>query len=246
MKFIIIITIIAIVNGAYMIPSVAQEMKSGADLSFLLGVNIGATTPVPIPGDLNITKYNPKLNPKLGANLGWFFTEHWGIGTGLTLDWKGMNVHTEVTQVHLSVDVPNVGTLTGYVTGRNTTQVTTIYLTQPVYGTYRFNRKWQVKAGVYLAEALHRKFKGDVTDVEIRVESPVSQVRKVSYATLDYSDHARKFDVGLLVGGEFRMNKHVGFYADFTWGFNPYFSTDVPIHFVIRNIYGSVGVTYRL
>ncbi|MCD7972717.1 MAG: PorT family protein [Candidatus Azobacteroides sp.] len=223
-----------------------QESEAGLDLSFIAGVNIGATTPVPIPGDLKITKYNPKFNPKLGANLAYFFNENWGIGTGLTVDWKGMNVHTKVTDVHLSIDVPNLDTLTGYVTGRNTTQVNTFYLTQPIYGIYRFNPKWRVKTGIYIAEALSTKFKGDVKNVDIIVETPVSQEREVPYATLDYSDDVHTFDLGLLVGGEFRMNNHVGFYADFTWGFIPYFSGKVPIHFTMRNIYPSIGITYRI
>ncbi|MCD8041872.1 MAG: PorT family protein [Tannerellaceae bacterium] len=241
-----ILIIIGIVIYTMVSISFAQEMNPGVDFSFVVGLNIGATTPVPIPKELDITRYNPKFNPKLGANLAYFFNDRWGIGTGLTLDWKGMNVHTKVDEVHLTVDVPNTGTLTGYVTGKNKTQVNTVYLTQPIYGLFRINPKWQLKGGIYLEEALHRKFKGEVSDVEIFVESPVMQKREFSYATLDYSDHARKFDIGLLVGGEFRMNQHVGFFADFNWAFIPYFSSNVPIHFTMRNVYFSFGATYRI
>ncbi|MCD8193650.1 MAG: PorT family protein [Tannerellaceae bacterium] len=245
MRYRIMIVCAGIVGWFCSVTSQAQEMERGVDLSLLFGDNIGFTTPVPIPDQLNITKYNPKFNPKFGVNLAYFFTEKWGIGTGLTLDWKGMNVHTKVTDVHLSVDVPNLGTLTGYVTGKNTTQVTTLYLVQPVYGAFRINPKWQVKAGIYMGEVLHRKFKGDVSDVMIMVESPIQQERAIEYATLDYTKDVRKFDLGGLAGTEFRMNDHVGFFADFTWGFIPYFSGEVPIHFTMRNIYFSVGATYR-
>ncbi len=224
----------------------AQQMDSGLDFNFLLGVNLGATTPVPIPGDLKIRSYNPKFNPLMGANLTYYFNEHFGIGTGLMLDWKGMKVGTRVTDVHLSVDVPDVGTLTGYVTGKNTTKVSTLYLVQPVYASWRFNPRWQLKGGIYLAEALSRSFKGNVRDVNILVESPITQEREVSYATLNYGDHTRRFDLGLLAGTEFRMNDHIGFYADFTWGVIPYFSSEVPIRFTMRNIYFSVGMTYRI
>ncbi|MCD7937192.1 MAG: PorT family protein [Tannerellaceae bacterium] len=246
MKIKRIIGLIVIMIYSAIAVSYAQEMSRGVDFSFVVGLNMGATTPVPLPDALDITKYNPKFNPRLGGNLAWFFNERWGIGTGLTIDWKGMNVHTKVDEVHLSIDVPQLGTLTGYVTGKNKTQVNTVYLTQPIYGLFRINPKWQLKGGIYLAEAVHRKFKGDVRDVEIFVETPVMQEREVAYATLDYSDHARKFDLGLLVGGEFRMNKHVGFFADFNWAFIPYFSSDVPIHFTMRNVYFSFGATYRL
>ena len=226
--------------------SFAQQVKKGWDYYFVSGLTIGATTPVPVPSDLKITSYNPKFNPKLGANVIYFFDDNWGVGTGLTVDWKGMNIHTRVTNVHLSIDVPDVGELTGYVTGRGTTKVSTIYLTQPIYGVYRFNSKWQIKAGIYLAENLYRKFKGDVHNVKLVEEKPTVREREISYATLDYSSDVRKFEVGMLMGGEFRLNNHWGFFGDFTWGLTPYFSKTVPIHFTMRNIYLSLGATYRI
>ncbi len=115
--------IIAIIILIFPVVSSAQELEKGLDLSFVAGLNIGASTPTPKPRDLKITKYNPKINPKLGANLTYYFNENWGVGAGLTAEWKGMNVHTRVTDVHLSIDAPGIGTLTGSVTGRNTTQV---------------------------------------------------------------------------------------------------------------------------
>lgn len=40
------------------------------DLSFILGFNMGATAPVPIPAEVReINSYNPKFNPQLGFNL---------------------------------------------------------------------------------------------------------------------------------------------------------------------------------
>lgn len=241
--------IVALVGAlVFMFPvaALAQQTDRGIDLSFVAGLNVGATTPVPVPKDLKITNYNPKLNPKLGANLAYYFNERWGIGTGLTLDWKGMNIHTKVTDVHLSIDVPEHGTLTGNVTGRGTTSVRNLYFTQSLYGVYRFNPKWQMKAGMYMAESLSRKFDGDVTNVKIVVDSPATRELEVEYATLDYSKDVRKLDVGLLLGGEYRLNDHVGFYTDLTWGFTPYFEKTVPIHFTMRNIYLSLGVTYRM
>lgn len=238
----LIITAVALSIG----PSRAQTCERGFDLSFKVGDNIGFTSPVPVPSDLKITGYNPKFNPRVGVDLAWFFNECWGIGIGVAMDWKGLTVHTRVNEVHLSIDVPNLGTVTGDVTGRNKTTVRTLYLTQPIYGLYRFHPKWQVKGGIYLAEALHRKFKGSVSDVLVEVSSPISQTLGVSHATLNYSGHVRKFEVGVLAGMEFRMNRHVGFYADFTWGLTPYFSGNVPIEFTMRNIYFSVGATFRL
>lgn len=248
MKYLEWTVVYACIAVCLMLPSVslAQQTNKGIGISFTSGLNIGATTPVPIPKDLELTSYNPKLNPKLGTNIVYFFNKQWGIGTGISLDWKGMRIHTKVTDVHLSIDVPEHGTLTGNVTGKSTTSVKTIYLTQPIYGIYRFNPKWQVKTGIYMAEALYRKFDGDVTNVKIVEDSPATREMNVTYATLDYSDDVRKFDMGILLGGEFSLNNRISFYGDFTWGLTPYFSKTVPIHFTMRNIYLSLGVAYKI
>ncbi|MCC8036215.1 MAG: PorT family protein [Rikenellaceae bacterium] len=240
------ITAAAVCLAAIALRGSAQTLGRGHDLSFVAGFNIGATTPVPIPSGLKITGYNPRFNPKVGANFGYFFNDHWGMGTGFLLSWKRMKVNTKVTEVHLTVDVPDIGELTGYVTGKNTTKVSTLYLDKPIYGIYRINPKWQVKAGVYLASVLSRNFKGTVHDITIVVESPVEQERGYDYATFDYSKSARKLDIGLFTGAEFRMNQRIGFFAEFTWGLRPYFHSKVPIEFVMRNIYFSTGMTFRL
>lgn len=240
--------IIALVSLCFMLPSfsLAQQMDKGIDISLVTGLNIGATTPVPIPKEVKLTSYNPKFNPKLGINTVYYFNKSWGVGTGLSLDWKGMRIHTKVTDVHLSVNVPDHGTVTGNVTGKGTTSVKTLYLTQPIYGIYRFNPKWQVKAGIYLSEALSRKFDGDVSNVKIVEDQPGTRELNVSYATLDYSKDVRKFDAGILLGGEFKLNNRFGFYGDFTWGLTPFFSKTVPMHFTMRDIYLSLGATYKI
>lgn len=246
MKLKRIIAFFCILNLVFSNNLLAQQMDKRFDLIFISGLNIGATTPIPVPKELKITSYNPKLNPKLGAQLVYYFSNKWGLGTGFTIDWKGMNIHTKVSGVHLSIDVPNTGILTGYVTGKGTTKVNTLYLTQPVYGIYRFNSKWQIKAGTYLAKAISRKFTGDVKDIKIEVESPTRKEMEIPYATINYNKDVRNIDMGLLLGGEYRINDHIGLYTDFTWGFTPYFSKTVPIHFTMRNIYLSLGMTYRL
>lgn len=246
MKTKIIAILLILLNLSCIHKTSAQEIDRGLDLVFLSGLNVGATTPVPIPKDLKLTSYNPKINPKIGVNIRYFFNENWGVGTGLSLDWKGMTIKAKITDIHLSIDVPETGTLTGNVTGKNTIKVNSLYLTQPIYGVYQFNPKWQVKAGIYLSENLSRSFKGSLNNVKITLEDPKKQDREIVHATLDYSKDVRKFEMGLLLGGEFRLNDRFGFYSDFTWGFTPYFEKTVPIHFTMRNIYLSMGVTYRL
>ncbi|MDU1889387.1 MAG: porin family protein [Dysgonomonas sp.] len=230
--------------------SFAQEDNSkNFDLSFLLGVNIGATAPLPLPEEVRkIKSYNPKFNPQLGFNLTYNLNNRWGVGSGVTLDWKGMRVRDEVKYMYTSV-TENKGqsTLTGYFVGKNMTNVDMTYLTVPIYGTYRFSDKWQVKLGIYAAKALSTTFDGNVSDGYIRIGEPTGQKQEIDEATFDFSDDVRDYDFGLLGGGEYRLNNRIGFYANLAWGLTPYFySGSNPIKFKLRNIYGTLGITYRL
>lgn len=237
----------------------AQEMNKKIDWFFVGGLNIGATAPVPFPSSrVDIKGVTAKLNPQLGANVIYNINEKWGVGTGLTIDWKSMNVRTKVHDVYSSITVPTAiegipagAVLYGHIQGRATTKTNMIYLTQPIYATYRFSPKWQIRLGGYISGTLKREFKGSVSDVRIIVDqingNPVGGLEKdIPYATYNFSKNIRKFETGLLTGGEYRLNNNVGFYANFTWALNPYFSGENPVDFTTRNLFGNLGVTYRL
>lgn len=222
---------------------------SEIEINLLLGVNIGATAPLPLPEEVRkIKSYNPKFNPQIGANIIYNFYKNWGLGTGLTLDWKGMRVKDEVKYMYTSV-TQNGGEsyLTGYFVGKNMTNVNALHLTMPIYGTYRFNDKWRVKLGFYASRVLSNTFEGNVSDGYIRVGDPTGQKQEIDIATFDFSDDARDYDFGLLAGGSYLINNRIGVYVDLAWGLVPYFySRTNPIQFRMTNIYGTLGVSYKL
>lgn len=230
----------------------AQDKETKAlDISFQLGFNIGATAPMPVPAEVReINKYNPKFNPQIGINAIYSLSEHWGVGAGLNIDWKGMRVTDHVKYMYTSVVLTEGSErLTGYFVGKNMTNVDMTYLTMPVYGTYKFNDKWRVKLGIYAAKTLSSKFNGYVNDGYIRIDSPVGQKQDITGdgATFDFSDDSRDYDFGLFGGGEFRLNNRIGFYGNVSWGLVPYFySGSNPIRFTFYNMYGTLGITYRL
>lgn len=227
----------------------AQEKAESKkiDWFFVAGLNLGAVAPVPFPSSqLKITGLSLHLDPQIGANAIYNIDDKWGVGLGLTLDWKGMNVSTRVHDVHSTITLPNGLALTGDIVGRSKTKVNSLYLTQPLYGTYRFSDKWRIKLGGYFSEALFRSFKGTVKNVVITISDPITEEKYVEYATYKFSNHVRKFEVGLITGGEYRLNNTIGFIADFSWALTPYFEGHNPMSFTTRNLYGTLGVTYRL
>lgn len=230
----------------------AQEYTkeySNIEISLLLGVNIGATAPVPIPEEVRkIESYNPKFNPQLGVNFIYNLNKNWGIGAGATLDWKGMRVKDRVKYMYTSVtEDGGESYLTGYFVGKNMTNINMLHLTIPVYGTYRFNNKWRAKLGIYASRVLSNTFDGNVSDGYIRVGDPTGQKQEIDVATFDFGDDARDYDFGLLTGAHYSITNRIGAYADLTWGLVPYFySKTNPIQFRMTNIYGTLGVSYRL
>lgn len=229
----------------------AQGLTIGTDLEFdiLLGVNIGATAPIPLPAEVRkIKSYNPKFNPQLGINARYNFNKSWGVGVGAMLDWKGMRVKDEVKYMYTSVtDNGGQSYLTGYFVGKNMTNVNMLHLTVPMYGTYSFNSKWRVKLGVYASRILSNTFEGNVSDGYIRIGDPTGVKQEIDVATFDFSDDARDYDFGLLGGGHYSITNRFGVYADLTWGLLPYFySKSNPIQFRMNNIYGTLGISYKL
>lgn len=224
--------------------------KKTLDFSIVLGVNLGATAPLPLPEEVRkIESYNPKFNPQLGFNLIYNLNKKWAVGAGAMLDWKGMRVRDEVKYMNTSIVLTESGDrLSGYFVGKNMTNVSNTYLTVPIYAAYNFNSRWQARLGVYAATTLSSKFDGNVTDGYIRIGEPTGEKQEIDEkgATFDFSDDARDYDFGLMGGGEFRMNNRFGFYGSLTWGLIPYFySGSNPIRFKMHNIYGTLGITYR-
>lgn len=245
-KYITVITLILSVITLRL--SAQKNEQKTFDLNFRLGVNLGAVAPIPLPEEVRkINSYNPKFNPQMGFNLVYNLNGRWGIGTGATFDWKGMRVRDEVKYMYTTVTEKDGKALTGYFVGKNMTNISMTHLTVPIYGRYRFNDKWNIRLGVYASRVLSNTFDGNVTDGYMRVETPTGQKQEIDEATFDFSDDARDYDFGLLGGGEFRLTDRVGIYGDFTYGLVPYFySGSNPIKFKMRNIYGTLGITYRL
>ncbi|NDV69609.1 porin family protein [Dysgonomonas sp. 25] len=234
------------------VPKVSAQFDLGKNLNvdLVLGVNIGATAPVPLPEEVRkIDSYNPKFNPQIGVMTTYNINEKWGIGIGATIDWKGMRVKDEVKYMYTTVEVEegSDNKLTGYFVGKNMTNVDMTHLTIPIYGTYTFNDKWSVKLGIYAAKVLSNTFDGNVTDGYIRLGTPTGEKQEIDKAYFDFSENSRDYDFGVFGGGKFSLTDRIGCYANLTWGLLPYFyKNENPIKFKMNNIYGTVGLSYQL
>lgn len=237
--------------------SFAQKWQSKNDFwsklehQIVAGFNIGATAPAPLPREIrSINGYWPQFTPQLGYNVIYRFPDNWGIGTGILLDYKGMGVRADVKSLHTIVDVKSgdeIGTIDGYFTGKNKTEVKSAYITIPVYLSYKPNDHWAFRAGGYASYKFSSEFTGCVTDGYIREGDPTGEKVLIEEADFNFGDDMRVFDAGALLGAEYSINKRFGVFANFSWGFMPIFPSSFKgLGYKMQNIYGTIGLTYRL
>lgn len=225
----------------------ASSSSSKWEHNVAVGLNIGATAPVPIPDNVReIKSYSPQFNPKLGYELLYHFHAKWGVGIGAYLDYKGMATKSEVLYLN-TIITSDDAEFKGTFSGSNETTVKNAYLSFPVHASYDFNNRWRVRLGMYAAWLLSSSFKGDVSDGYIRNGGPTGEKVLISEATFDFSKEVNSFDFGLHGGGQMKVWKNLAINADLSWGLKPIFPSSFEgTEFKMYNIYGLLGLVYKI
>lgn len=231
--------------------SVQAFDKSKLEHRIVAGFNLGATAPSSMPNEIRkIEGWWPQFSTQLGYNAIYHANPKWGVGWGILLDYKGMGTKVKAKYVHTRVEYQG-DILTGYFVGMNKTEVKMSYVTVPIFATYTFNDKWRVRAGGYAAYAFSTSFRGDVYDGYLRVDEPTGE--KIEFekggnkASFDFSDDVRTFDLGVVIGGEMKINHKFNLYGNLNWGLRPIFSKEKRVmDFDMYNIYFAVGLAYNL
>ncbi|MBS1777419.1 MAG: PorT family protein [Bacteroidetes bacterium] len=230
----------------------AQDRKQddGSIHRVSIGLNLGAVTPTSLPNTIRrIDAYNPLLCPSIGYSALFAAKQHWWIGTGLLLDYKGMWVKDSVAYFHTMIQGNN-GSASGFegsFTGTNTTTVRNVYLTLPLYAQWTPGKNWSFQIGGYFAFLLRPKFEGHVSNGYIRNGGPLGEKVIVDYAEFDFSNKIRRYDYGLHAGIEKSLSSKWSASIHWQWGlcrlFPASFSgVDVPL----KNMYVNVSLSYRL
>ena len=215
------------------------------------GVNIGGTSPLPLPAEIReIKSYKPTLCIQLEGAVHRKFGNHWGTMVGVRFENKGMKTDARVKNYHMeAINSSTTGGASGKVigawTGNVKTEVNNNYLTFPVLVTYSFNDRWQIQAGPYFSYLLNGSFTGEAYDGYIRDQDPTGEKAEIESAVYDFSSDLRRFHWGLQVGGEFKAYKHLSVSANLQWGLNGIFPSDFQsVTFSLYPIYGTLGFNY--
>lgn len=228
--------------------AVASAKAGGFDWSAGVGYSIGATTPLGLPASIrSIGGYSPGANISLGANASYMLGAEFGIGIGLSADNLNMNAEISTRNYHLTmniVDGEETGTRTGYYTGKIHNKTRLTYLTVPVYAVYRPDTKWEFDLGPYVAFALHRSFKGEVSEGKMR-EDPYHPVISINRAEYDYSSDLRNVDAGIMAAASRKVWRGLAVKASMRWGLTSVLNPATrKIDINTYNVYLNIGAAY--
>ena len=224
----------SILTATAAVASFAQQSNTdrlrdkGWEFEIRTGVNIGGTTPLPIPAEVReIIEYNPNLNGILEVAISKWFLPHDGFGvmTGLRLEQKGMETTAAVKNYHMTLTQQGTA-MTGNWTGVVRTAYSAASVTVPLLLAYNFHDRGKMYIGFFGGYNIAGDFSGDVYDGYFRQGSPIGE--KIVFSDEDrtpysFKDALRSYEIGFQFGGGVKVYRNFGLFADFKYGFNNIF-----------------------
>ena len=217
-----------------------------------LGYNIGGTAPVGMPAEIrSLEKFKPKTNLLVGLDAYKPLPGKWGIMAGFHYENKGMETDARVKNYHMEMRYGDQ-VIAGMFTGNVVTKVEEWMVTLPLQATYDVSRRVRLKAGPYFSYVMSNDFSGYAYDGYLREGNPTGQKVELGHdegerGDYDFTEHLRHWQFGIDVGADWYFSKHLGAYADLSWGMSAVFRKDFKtIEQKMYPIFGSVGLVYKL
>lgn len=237
-------------------PVFAQEQNESGFFSRLsyiarTGYSIGGTATLGMPDTIrSIDSY--KLTPSFsfGGDLRIELLNNWGIMTGLRIENKAMKADITTKNYRMEM-VKGDSKLSGVFTGHVSQEVTEWMFTVPVEAMYTIKEKLVVRAGPYFSLLFYKDFSGIASDGYLRAGSPVGPKiiignKEGEWATYDFSDEMRIFQMGINLGFDGEVTHHAGISADLNWGLTGIFKSDFKtVEQTLYPIYGTISVFYK-
>lgn len=231
-------------------PGLIWAMLHGLEYEVNAGINIGGSSPMPIPGEIrSILHYDPGLNLSFGGSVTKWVDKNrrWGVSLGIRFENKGMDTEAKVKNYGMAI-IQDGAEVAGRWTGKVITNYSSSFFTVPLTGVYRLSNRCKISFGPYIAIAMKRKFWGKVHDGYLRETDPTGD--KIVFAgdaeaTYDFSEHLRRMQWGLEAGFSWRAYRHLMVQTHLSWGMNGIFhSSFKTVNFSLYPIYLNVGFGY--
>jgi hypothetical protein len=228
---------------------IASLEAQGWEFGVGVGYNIGGSMPMPLPQEIRaIETYSPDaFAPHIAGEALRWLNDKWGVAVQIAYDVKGFEVRDRVKSLYTEIEMDDGSVQNGNFTGKNTTQVRNIYLSTPVMAVFNTSKRWSSRAGIYVAWLASPTFRGSASDGYLRNGSPIGEKIEVPNATFDFSSHQNRIDYGLQMGEQWNLGGKIYVFGQLNWGLRPLFPDDFnAMSFRMRNVYGTVGLSYMI
>ncbi len=227
--------------------NVGSDKSDDGNLSFsnqvMVGFNVGASFPLPIPNRMSGFSWTPPFTPYIGYKLTIHNDKTFGMATGLMVGYKGMHAKASVYQIYTEVVVDGIETK-GYFTGRNSTNVDNLYMSFPIEACI-LQPKYRFNVGVLLSYTLKKEFNGDVSDGYLRKDTPTGDKILVSSSSYNFDDEVRGFDIAATLTFERKIVNNLNLSVGLDWSLTPLLHSDFTgMPYKLYNVYAHVGVVY--
>lgn len=231
----------------------AQEAQAKWENDVIIGLNIGGTTPLPLPNEIRkVNSYSAGLNPTIAIRTTRWMDNapQWGVTTGLYIDYRGMEIDADVKYWNTKLQVgegATVGEYQGLFSGKNHTKMKVGYFTLPVMASYRPFTHWTFRLGGYVSWTHSTKFEGSAADGYICNGGATGDITAIDKATFDFSKELKSIDAGIAAGADWKVKNKISVVGQLNWGLVPVFpSSFTGIPYKMYNIYFTLGLAYRL
>jgi hypothetical protein len=223
----------------------AQDTKW--EFASSLGVDMGGAIPMPLSEMPDDAKASPKLKPNLGIAFKRNINERWSLGTELSYHTLAVDANVNVISQAFWSDDRSYAT---YFSGEAFSSTELQFVEIPFTTYYHFNKRWSLVFGAYYSVLLNGRLETEGRNGWISADkndTDTAPLPGTQNTTFDFNDELDNYDVGVLVGYQFKVGERIDLWGRFNVGFKSIFVPDFNnIDYEMYQFRFSTGVSFIL
>lgn len=223
----------------------AQDTKW--EFASSLGIDMGGAIPLPLSEVPDDATASPKLKPNLGIFFQRNFNDSWSLGAELSYHTLAVDANVNVISQAFWADDRSYAT---YFSGEAYSSTELQFIEIPLKAYYHFNEKWSLIFGAYYSILLKGRLETEGRNGWISADkndTDTAPLPGTQNTTFDFNDELDNYDVGMLVGYQFKVGERVNLWGRFNLGFKSIFVPDFNnIDYEMYQFRFSTGVSFVL
>jgi len=223
----------------------AQDVKW--KLAPSLGIELGGVIPIPLSEMPDDAEASLKLRPTFGFGVQRNLNERWSLGAEANYHIIAIDAYVNVVSQAFWSDDRSYAT---YFSGEAYSSTELQFVEIPLSAYYHFNKRWSLVFGGYFSIITKGKLETEGKNGWISADkndtdtAPLPGTQNVSF---NFNDELDNYDIGALLGYEFKIGERVNLWGRFNVGFKSIFKPDFQnIDYDMYQFRFSTGVSFVL